>query len=220
MTFTPDTFRFLTDLTAHNDRDWFNANRDRYEAHVKAPSLAFIEALAPRMKEVSPHIRVDAKALFRIHRDTRFSHDKAPYKTNIGLHFRHDSAKDVHAPGFYMQLGVDDSFIGLGLWRPDAPSLLKIRAYIVKHPAELAKADAAGAKASLNYMGDTLQRVPKPWDKDHPLADALRRKDWIQSMNLNDDEAVRPDLIDRFVDVCKAGAPLMRVLCAALERPF
>lgn len=220
MFFTPDTLRFLADLTAHNDRDWFNANRDRYEAHVKAPSLAFISALAPRMLEISPHIRVDAKALFRIHRDTRFSHDKAPYKTNIGLHFRHDSAKDVHAPGFYMQVGVDDSFIGLGLWRPDPPSLLKIRNHVVKHPDALAKAEAHSAKAGLTPMGESLQRVPKPWAKDHPLADVLRRKDWVQSVNLDDADVLRADLLDRFVAACQAGTPVMRLLCEALAQPF
>lgn len=220
MTFTPDTFRFLADLTVHNDRDWFNAHRDRYEAHVKAPAMAFIAALAPRMVEVSPHIRVDAKAMFRIHRDTRFSHDKSPYKTQVGLHFRHDSAKDVHAPGFYLHLEPGDCFMGLGLWQPDTAALNKIRPYIVKHPDELAKADATAKKAGLAYMGETLQRVPKPWDKDHPLADALRRKDWVRSCSLDDADAVSPDLLDRFVGVCKAGSPLMRVLCAALAQPF
>ena len=91
--FGPELFSFLEDLQANNDREWFAANRDRYEEHLLEPALAFIDAFAPRLEKISPHFRADARpsggSLFRIYRDTRFSKDKRPYKTNVGIHFRH-----------------------------------------------------------------------------------------------------------------------------------
>ena len=100
--FGPELFSFLADLRANNDREWFAANKDRYERDLLEPSLAFIEDFAPRLDKISPHFRADARpsggSLFRIYRDTRFSKDKSPYKTNLGIHFRHERAKDAHAP--------------------------------------------------------------------------------------------------------------------------
>ena len=101
--FGPELFSFLEDLAANNDREWFAANKRRYEEHLLEPALAFIEDFAPRLEQISPHFRADPRpnggSLFRIYRDTRFSKDKTPYKTNVGIHFRHERAKDAHAPG-------------------------------------------------------------------------------------------------------------------------
>src|SRR5919106_5391149 len=92
VSFGPELFSFLADLRANNDREWFAANRGRYEEHLLEPALAFIDAFAPRLEKISPHFRADARpsggALFRIYRDTRFSKDKAPAKTNPRSHFR------------------------------------------------------------------------------------------------------------------------------------
>src|SRR5919202_3583155 len=120
--FGEELFEFLADLQANNDREWFSANRRRYEEHLLEPALDFVEAFAPRLEELSPHFRADARAsggsLFRIHRDTRFSKDKSPYKTNVGIHFRHERAKDAHAPGYYLHIGPEDVFAGGGIWHP------------------------------------------------------------------------------------------------------
>src|SRR5262245_65104780 len=117
--FGPGLFSFLADLRANNNREWFAANRDRYEEQLLEPALAFIDAFAPRLEKISPHFRADARptggSLFRIYRDTRFSKDKTPYKTNLGIHFRHELAKDAHAPGYYLHLGHGEVFAGAGL---------------------------------------------------------------------------------------------------------
>jgi uncharacterized protein (TIGR02453 family) len=101
--FSPELFSFLAELRANNNRDWFAANKDRYEEDLLEPALAFIAAFAPRLEKISPHFRAEARpsggSLFRIYRDTRFSKDKSPYKTNVGIHFRHEQAKDAYAPG-------------------------------------------------------------------------------------------------------------------------
>nr|WP_235551139.1 TIGR02453 family protein [Mariprofundus ferrooxydans] len=93
--FSPDTIAYLEALAANNNRDWFNENKQRYEQHVREPALSFIEAVGQRLPEFSPHFRADARkmggSLMRVYRDSRFSKDKTPYKTNIGIQFRHEA---------------------------------------------------------------------------------------------------------------------------------
>jgi len=110
--FTKDTFRFIKDLKAHNDRAWFAANKDRYEDHVKVPALRFIEEFAPILKKISPHFNASPRSLFRIYRDTRFAKDKSPFKTHVGIQFRHDVGRDVHAPGYYLHIEPAECFTG------------------------------------------------------------------------------------------------------------
>src|ERR687898_2540430 len=136
--FSPELFSFLSDLRANNDREWFAANKHRYEDHLLEPALDFIAAFAPRLEKISPHFRADPRpsggSLFRIYRDTRFSKDKTPYKTNVGIHFRHELAKDARAPGFYLHLSPGEVFAGGGIWHPDGPTLTAIRQAIVDDP--------------------------------------------------------------------------------------
>jgi len=105
---TRELFGFLGELRRHNNREWFNANKDRYLAEVRDPLLAFIGAIAPQLTRISPHIVADARSsggsLLRIYRDTRFSRDKTPYKTNAGLSFGLDAPRDFDAPGYYLHL--------------------------------------------------------------------------------------------------------------------
>ena len=129
--FPPDAVRFLAELGKNNNRPWFQANRNRYEQSVRAPALAFIEAMAPRLERASPRIYADPSphggSLMRIHRDTRFSNDKRPYKTNIGIQFRHERGDDVHAPGLYFHLDPKEFFLACGMWRPDGDALAAVR---------------------------------------------------------------------------------------------
>ena len=101
--FGPELAAFLQDLRSNNERGWFTGNRDRYEETVREPARAFIRAMAPALAAISPHFRADDRktggSLMRIHRDTRFSRDKTPYKTNVGIQFRHALGRDLHAPG-------------------------------------------------------------------------------------------------------------------------
>ena len=104
--FGPELFAFLRELKANNDREWFNANKDRYENDLLEPALAFIEDFGLRLPQLSPHLVADARrqggSLFRIYRDTRFARDKSPYKTQAGIYFRHERSKDAHSPGLYL----------------------------------------------------------------------------------------------------------------------
>lgn len=137
--FTKSTFDFLEDLAIHNDRDWFNANKSRYIETVQEPALQFITDFGPRLAKISPHFTADARtvggSLFRIHRDTRFSKDKTPYKENTGVQFRHVAAKDAHAPGYYLHLQPGECIVGMGLWRPETAVAYAIREKIAADPA-------------------------------------------------------------------------------------
>ena len=119
--FTPGTFEFLEELEENNNRPWFEQNKSRYEEELKGPALRFIEDFEGRLVKISPHFHAGRRSLFRIHRDTRFSKDKSPYKTYAGMQFRHEAAgNDVHAPGFYLHIQPGHSGVGCGVWRPVA----------------------------------------------------------------------------------------------------
>src|SRR5918999_5746112 len=114
--FSPALFAFLRELRRNNDREWFNANKRRYQEDVQEPALAFIADFAPRLERISPHFVADPRpvggSLFRIYRDTRFGKDKTPYKTHAGIQFRHEDGKDAHCPGFYVHIDAEESFLG------------------------------------------------------------------------------------------------------------
>ena len=218
--FGRELFGFLADLKEHNDRDWFAANKARYEADVLEPALAFIEDFTPHLHQISPHFRADPRrvggSLFRIYRDTRFSKDKTPYKTTAGIHFRHERGKDVSAPGFYLHLAPGDVFAGGGIWHPDTQTVTKIREAIVADPDGWREA-TAGIDLG---MGESLKRVPQGFDKDHPLAEDLKRKDFAALERLSEAEATGPDFLRRYARVCEEMAPVMRFLCRAVGVPF
>jgi uncharacterized protein (TIGR02453 family) len=223
--FGPGLFTFLTDLRANNNREWFAANKDRYEEQLLEPALAFIDAFAPRLEKISPHFLADAwpsgGSLFRIYRDTRFAKDKSPYKTNLGIHFRHERAKDAHAPGYYLHIGPDEIFAGSGIWRPATGAANAIREAVVGDPARWRRATRTGAFAKqLNLGGDSLKRVPSWADPNHPFVDDLKRKDFFASARLAPRDVVAPGLVDEYARLCQAAAPFMRFLCDALAVPY
>lgn len=211
-------FEFLQDLAAHNDRRWFEANRQRYEREVKQPLLRFITDFGPRLRTVSRSFLADPRpvggSMFRIYRDTRFSRDKSPYKTHAAAHFRHrDGGTDVHAPGFYLHLAPDGSFGGGGLWHPDPAALKKVRDRIVGRPSAW-KAVLDGGVA---IDGAALKRPPAGYAPDHRFVEDLKRKDLYTMTQFSKGEVSAPDFLDRYVGACRAAAPLVRFLTNALE---
>ena len=219
--FTPATFAFLTDLAANNNRPWFMENKSRYEEVLKEPALRFISDFGPRLKTISPRFRADPRAnggsMFRIYRDTRFSKDKSPYKTHTGIQFRHEAARDAHAPGFYLHIQPGNCFAGSGVWHPAGPALRKIREAIDEDPAAWKRASRGKRfRGSYELSGDSLIRAPKGYDPGHPLIEDLRRKDFIGVTPLTADDLVSADFLDTFTALCRVAAPFQRWLCAAL----
>jgi uncharacterized protein (TIGR02453 family) len=218
--FTPDLFGFLRELAANNRREWFKANKRRYEDVVLEPSLEFVEQFRPLLHELSPHFLADARpvggSLFRIYRDVRFSKDKTPYKTHVGIYFRHAAGDTASAPGFYLHLEPRRVFAGVGLWHPPKESLERIRRALVAEP-ERWRAVTGDKRFSKRFElgGESLKRPPRGYPPDHPLVDDLRRKDFIASTTLTQREVTAADFPRRFQEVCAAGAPLVRFCCEA-----
>lgn len=223
--FTPKLFAFLRDLEQNNDREWFKANQDRYEAAVREPALDFINDFAGPLAKISEHFVADSRkvggSLFRIQRDTRFAKDKTPYKTNTGMQFRHFMAKDVHAPGFYLNIQPGECYMGVGLWRPETKAAYQIREHIDENQAAWKRASRGKRFTDVfTVTGDSLKRPPRGYDEHHPLIDDLKRKDFIASVRLTQQQVTSDRFLADFTDNCKRAAPFMRFLCEAVGLPF
>ena len=222
--FPPGFFKLYKELVKNNERDWFNANKDRYLDDVVAPSLEFISAIEPKLKKVSPHFLAIAKrsrgSLMRIYRDTRFSKNKQPYKTNLGINFRHEMGKDVHAPGFYFHYSPKESFFGGGMWRPDRDPLKQIRTTIVDYDARWKRVKSNKKfKEVFELSGESLKRPPRDFDPEHKLIEDLKRKVFIAVCPLNNSDLKTPEIVDITIDRMRRSMPLVRFLCDALHIP-
>ncbi len=222
--FSNATIKFLKELKNNNNRDWFNENKHRYESDLLGDSLSFIEAMQPILKKVSPYFQAIPKrtggSLMRIYRDTRFAKNKTPYKTNIGIHFRHEMGRDVHAPGFYLHIEPTESFFGAGIWRPESKALAKIRNQLVEQPQRW-KRIANGKKMAqhFEFSGEKLKRPPRDFDKDHPLIEDLKRKDFFVLAEINTKEIKTRKLLPMIESRMRETKLLMTFLCDSLRIP-
>ena len=223
--FPPSFFKFLRDLKAHNERHWFQANKERWETLVRNPLLDFIGDVGPSLRKISPGIIADNSptggSMFRIYRDTRFSKDKTPYKTHAAAHFPTTRNKDVHTPGYYIQLQPGEVFSGGGIWRPEAPVLSQIRDSIAHHPSKW-KAVMADKKFKklCHFEGEQLKRPPKGYDPNHELISYLKYKDFTFFTQFDEKQAGSPHFLENFVESSVAASPLMLFLSDALNLPW
>ena len=223
--FGPATLGFLAELGDNNNRDWFQANKARYDDCVLEPAFDFIVAVGERLPSISTHLVAIPKrtggSLMRVYRDTRFSRDKTPYKTNIGIQFRHEQARDVHAPGLYFHLDNDECFLGVGMWHPDRDALAAIRAAIRDNGATWKRVrDEDSFRSVFELGGESLKRPPRGFPADHRYIDDLKRKDFIGIARMAPRWAASPGLAEQVAAKFAAGKGLMRFLCRALELPF
>ncbi len=223
--FTPALFKFLRELRANNNRDWFQANKGRYEASVKDPALHFISEFGPHLAKISPHFSADPRpvggSLFRIYRDVRFSKDKSPYKTAVGIQFRHKTGRDAHAPGFYLHLEPGEVFAAAGMWHPDGPSLKAIRDAIVADPARWKRVLGRKTfKEGFELGGDSLKRPPRGYDPEHPLVDDLRRKDFIAYTGLTQKEVTGAGFPQALAGRYRQTSAFVSFLCDAVGADF
>ncbi len=223
--FPPALFEFLEELADHNQRPWFLQNKHRYEQDVRQPALAFIRAFRPHLAKISKFFLASDRpvggSLLRIYRDIRFSKDKTPYKTNVGIQFRHELGQDIHAPGFYVHLEPGECFLALGVWRPDRAALAAIRQAIADNPAGWKRAVSNRRfQAVWTLEGDSLQRPPKGFPPDHPCIEDLKRTDYVAVADLEESDTYRPEFVEQVAEAFAAGRPLMHFLCNALQLPF
>ena len=206
-------FSFLEDLAQNNDKEWFQANKKRYEQDVKDPFLATIARLSEGFATISPNVVVDPHgsrgSMQRINRDTRFSKDKTPYKTSMAAFFYlKGTKKSDHPAGYYLHLGLDQCFAGAGVWRPQAPSLQKIRQAMVNQPHMW----QAVVDAPFDLGGESYKKPPKGFDPDHPFIEDLKRKDFVASVELKPEEVIGDGFTDRYLAACQQLKPLMDFL--------
>ncbi len=214
--FSPDLFAFLRELKANNEREWFNANKARYERELKEPALAFVEDMGYRLPAVSPHLTADKRSLFRIYRDTRFSKDKTPYKTHVGVYFRHERSAEADTAGMYLHLEPRHVFLGAGIWHPGAPALKRIRDALVARPDGWREAVAAVGPDWTVAEGEKLKRPPAGYDKEHPLIEDIKRKSFAITSPLSQREATSSGFLDLCEERAAAARPFMTLLCSAL----
>lgn len=223
--FNRKTISFLKELNQNNNKVWFDLNRQRYEDEVRTPAFDYIESMDQHLAKISPHFIASAKkvggSLMRVHKDIRFSKDKTPYKTNIGINFRHARGKDVHAPGFYLHIEPGSVFLGAGIWRPESSTLRNVRTLIDEYPKEWQKlSKKLTGKGEFEFGGDSLKRPPKGFQAEHPLIDDLKRKDFIVIANLKASSVYTNDFEKQTARLFKAAAPLVKFICEADDLPF
>ena len=222
--FGPALFEFLRELQANNTREWFAENKERYQQDVQEPAVEFVADFTPHLAGISRNFRADARpiggSLFRIHRDVRFCKDKTPYKTHTGIHFRHRSAGDAHAPGFYLHLEPGTVFAAAGIWHPDTATQRRIRDAIAGDARAWKRATGAPFAPTYSLTGDALKRPPPGFDATHPLIEDLKRKDFVGETHLSEREVTRSGFLERYAELCRDAAPLLRFLCRAAGVPF
>jgi uncharacterized protein (TIGR02453 family) len=214
--FSPDLLKFLRELKANNEREWFQANKARYEEVVKEPALAFIEDMGYRLPEVAPHLVADQKSMFRIYRDTRFAKDKTPYKTHVGIYFRHARAADADTAGLYLHLEPGHVFLGAGIWHPQSAGLKRLRDAIVARPDAWREAKVAGEPAWHLADGEALKRPPTGYPADHPLIEDLKRKSFAVVSPLTQRDVTSRGFIDECAERARAARPFMAFISRAL----
>ncbi len=213
--FSPELFQFLLRLKKNNKREWFAKNKGMYQRAVVQPALLFIDGFAPHLAKLSPFFVADARpsrgSLFRIYRDTRFSHDKLPFKTHVGIHFHHASGKDAHAPVFYLHLEPGGCFAAAGIWHPDNAALTRVRSAIVQEPERW-----AAIRKKIELEGDSLARPPRGFDPNHQFIDDLKRKDFISSVELTEEQICGRKFMREFAAACRKMSPLVEFTTKAL----
>lgn len=222
---TPKLFQFLRELRQNNDRDWFTENKSRYENDVRAPAVELVRQLENPLAKIAPMLSAIAKghggSVMRIYRDTRFSKDKTPYKTNVGISIRHQANKDIHAPGVYIHLDPSECFIGAGCWRPESKVLTAIRAAIDEDPKAWVRArDHKSLRQHFQLAGDSLKTSPRDYPRDHPMIEDLRRIDFIAIAPLSQRDFTSTEILDTLIDRIKQAKPLMKFLCDAIDVPY
>jgi uncharacterized protein (TIGR02453 family) len=172
---------FLRNLAKHNDRDWFQPRKARFDTDLREPMLAIVRKVTDAMLDFAPsHVRPAEKSLFRIYRDTRFSNDKRPYKTHVAAWWSHQGLQKTSGAGYYFHVSAKEVVIAAGAYMPEKEQLAAIRHWLLENHVEFRKLvkKPAVRKAFTEFEGNALTRPPKGFPADHPAVDLIRCRQW------------------------------------------
>jgi uncharacterized protein (TIGR02453 family) len=216
--FSARTIAFLRALKRNNRREWFNAHRDDYEADVRAPMTAIVERLADDFRSFAPELVASPKlSMYRIYRDTRFSENKAPYKTHAAAVFPTRGLAKHEGAGLYFHVSNDEVWIGGGMYAPQTPQLHAVREHIAANCHQLrAIVESPAFRRTIALDGDRLSRVPRGFPRDHEAADYLKYRQFIAGAQFPAAFAASPRFYPTLLSVFRAVIPLSRFLNAPL----
>jgi uncharacterized protein (TIGR02453 family) len=213
--FTPATLKFLRALKRNNRREWFNAHRDDYEAHVREPMTVIIERLGVDFRAFAPELVASPRvSLYRIYRDTRFSENKAPYKTHVAAVFPTRGLAKHEGAGLYFHISPEEVWMGGGMYAPQMPQLLAVRGHIATNVKRLRTiVESPAFRRQVGHLeGERLQRVPRGFPKDHEAAEFLKFRQFLAGREFPTALATSPGFYRTLITVFRRVAPLARFL--------
>ncbi len=213
--FSEAAFKFLRGLKKNNDRDWFDARKDIYEAQLKAPMLEVIEAVNNGLADFAPqHVRPPQKIMMRIYRDIRFSKNKQPYKTNLAAWWARQGLEKTSGAGFYFQFSPDELTVAGGAYMPEKDQVLAIRRYLLEHHEQYRKIMTGKKMRTLmtEFEPVKMTRGPKGFPPDSPAMDLILQRQWGVSAQLPLETALGAGLVKTLVERMKVASPLVEFL--------
>ena len=217
--FSPEALTFFRGLKKNNNREWFQPRKEIFEAKVKAPMLALVDAINAEFAKFAPeYITEPKKAVYRIYRDIRFSADKSPYKTHIAASFSRRSGAREGAgghgtsAGYFFSIGVDGVGIAGGVYEPSPEQMFAVRSWLAENHEAFRKLARPAEKLMGEMHGDSLTRMPKGFPCEHPAGDLLKRKRWVYWTTLEGKVATTPKILPELIKHFKAMRPMMEAL--------
>lgn len=211
-----EVLSFLKDIKKNNDRDWFAENKKRYQ-DVHGHLVLFADGLLEQMKQHDNIATASGKkSLMRIYRDTRFSKDKTPYKTNFGGGF--SRATELLRGGYYYHIAPGNSFVGGGFWGPNSDDLKRIRQEIAGDDSELLEVlnDGTFKETFVEMLGEKVKTAPRGFDKEHPSIELLRFKQFLIKRDFTDKEVLSKDFSSMVNDTFMKMRPFFNYMSDVL----
>ncbi|MGA7342698.1 MAG: DUF2461 domain-containing protein [Terracidiphilus sp.] len=223
--FRPEALTFLRNLARHNDREWFQPRKAQFEAELKEPMLAVVRKVTDAMADFAPNfVRPAEKSLFRIYRDTRFSHDKRPYKTHVAAWWSHQGLEKTSGAGYYFHVSAKEVVIAAGAYMPEKDQLAAIRHWLLDNHLQFRKLlqNKKVRSTFVEFEGNALTRPPKGFPCEHPGLDLIRCRQWGLAATLPAAMALKPDFAATVIRSFKIAAPVVDALnspIAAAQSP-
>ncbi len=214
-----EIFKFLLDLKENNNREWFKANKARYDK-LKKQFGEFTDKLITEISKIDSGVAglTSKDCIFRIYKDVRFSKDKTPYKTHFGAYMAVGGRKSISA-GYYLHYQPGDAFAGGGVHSPDSKTLNAIRTAIYNNPKAFKKIIEAHdfTKTFKELTGAKLKTFPRDFPRDFEFIDLIRFKEYLAIKPLSDDDLLANDLKSRLMEIFKVQKPFNEYINNALE---